>query len=158
MSAVFSLEPGHFQEAQQQDATLANVIKALQLGHSVTEPTAFARQASKLFLQNGILCRLYHPTRGASLTQVIVSTTMRQLVLQQLHDHSGHLGVAKKLGKVKECFIGQDTNVMWRSRYSSASRVNVAIRYSTIPEHHWVQSGHTTHLRRSHGTLRVLYP
>ena len=104
MSAVFSLEPGHFQEAQQQDATLANVIKALQLGHSVTEPTAFARQASKLFLQNGILCHLYHPTRGASLTQVIVSTTMRQLVLQQLHDHSGHLGVAKKLGKVKECF------------------------------------------------------
>ena len=155
VSAVFSLEPGHFQEVQQQDATLANVIKALQLGHSVTEPTAFARQVSKLFLQNGILCRLYHPTRGASLTQVIVPTTMRQLVLQQLHDHSRHLGVAKTLGKVKERFYwpGYERDV-----YSSASHVNVAIRYSTIPEHHWVQSGHTTLLRRSRGTLRVLYP
>ena len=29
---------------------------------------------------------------------------MRQLVLQQLHDHSGHLGVAKTLGKLKERF------------------------------------------------------
>ena len=67
VSAVFFFGAGHFQEAQQQDTTLANVIKALQLGDSVTEPTAFARQGSKLFLQNEILCRLYHPTRGASI-------------------------------------------------------------------------------------------
>ena len=100
MSAVFSLELGHFQEAQPpwlmslRHCSWVSLLQNL-LRLSVRPANYFFRMES---------CRLYHPTRGASLTQVIVPTTMRQLVLQQLHDHSGYLGVAKTLGKVKERF------------------------------------------------------
>ena len=58
----------------------------------------------KCFLTNGILCREYVENGVTHHTQIVVPSNLRNTVLCQLHDHSGHLGLKKTLGKVKERF------------------------------------------------------
>ena len=101
VATVLAMESSQVRTAQQQDPILSQVYKALEAGQPFTEPTVLARQANRLLLRDGMLCRRYQPSNGSEIIQVVIPTTMAKLVLQHLHDSSGHLGGAKK---VKERF------------------------------------------------------
>ena len=62
-----------------------------------------------VFLQDGILCRLYKPSLLSTRhTQIVIPNTLIPSVLQQLHNQGGHLGVQKTPGKVKERYYWPD--------------------------------------------------
>ena len=86
-------------DSQRSDPFLSDVIKALEEGRV---PTGLSRQADKLFLKDGILCRKYRSQLGVEVSQLVVPRGLNSAILKQLHDRGGHLGVSKTLAKVKE--------------------------------------------------------
>ena len=127
VSAVYSIDSQALREAQRQDVVLSKIISAMQSGIQISEPPSFARQANKLLLKDGVLCRTYQPSRQSSVVQVVIPVSMRDAVLQQLHDAGGHLGVARTLSKVKERFYwpGYEVDVeQWVKRCEPCQRRN----------------------------------
>lgn len=86
-------------DSQRSDPFLSDVIKALEEGRV---PKGLSRQADKLFLKDGILCRKYRSQLGVEVSQLVVPRGLNSAILKQLHDRGGHLGVSKTLAKVKE--------------------------------------------------------
>ena len=62
------------------------------------------RKQGEYLLKEGLLMRQQGGS-GGSRTQLVVPVTLRQMVLEELHDKSGHLGIHKTLEKVKERFF-----------------------------------------------------
>ena len=64
------------------------------------------RQSHRLFVNDeGVLCRSFRSSNTQPVTQqIVVPLALQRTVLVQLHDHSGHCGVLKTMGKVKERF------------------------------------------------------
>ena len=87
-------------EAQAADIKISNTIKAISLGNPPNRRTCLR---GNFFIQNGVLCRKFRESRGASaITQIVLPSPLRSKVLSHLH--SGHLGVKRTLEKVKERF------------------------------------------------------
>ena len=54
-------------------------------------------------MKEGVLCRTYQTSlSSAEHTQIVIPGSLKSIVLNQLRNQSGHLGVQKPLGKVKE--------------------------------------------------------
>ena len=65
--------------------------------------TCKAPGLKRAFLEDGVLCRTFHPSSSSGgHLQVVIPDILKQTVLQQLHNQSGHLGLQKTLGKLKE--------------------------------------------------------
>ena len=88
-------------ENQLADAQIAPVVEALQEGKP--PPSNSSPRLRRAFIQNGLL---YHKFRESSLsvatTQLVVPCTMKSMVLWQLHNESGQLGVRRTMERVKE--------------------------------------------------------
>ena len=90
-------------EAQLKDDQLAPIVKALSDGTSF--PSKVAPGLRQAFLRNGVLYRQFRQSSMSPMTaQLVVPNTMKDVVLNQLHDQAGHLGVHKTTEKVKERF------------------------------------------------------
>ena len=89
--------------AQRTDKILLPVISALSSRSPL--PTDVAPGLRRSILEDGVLCRRF---RSSSSTeghlQVVIPDTLKSVVLQQLHNQSGHLGIYKTLEKIKERF------------------------------------------------------
>ena len=79
--------------AQQADKQLKPVIEGT---HNQTYPPSTHPGLKKCFVLDGILCRKYIENGVKAYTQIVVPLS---LVLKQLHDLSGHLGVKKTVGE-----------------------------------------------------------
>ena len=90
-------------EAQLKDDQLAPIVKALSDGTSF--PSKVAPGLRQAFLRNGVLYRQFRQSSMSPMTaQLVVPNSMKDVVLNQLHDQAGHLGVHKTTEKVKERF------------------------------------------------------
>ena len=82
---------------------LAPIVKALSDGTSF--PSKVAPGLCQAFLRNGVLYRQFRQSSMSPMTaQLVVPNSMKDVVLNQLHDQAGHLGVHKTTEKVKERF------------------------------------------------------
>jgi len=87
--------------AQAADGTLSNLMKTLSGGGTI--PAIVAPGFKRAFLQDGVLCRSFQASSSSSChTQIMIPSNLQSIVLQQLHDNSGHLGEQKTVAKVKE--------------------------------------------------------
>ena len=67
----------------------------------------YCAQWQSLKLQNGVLYRIWEtPSSDATVLQLVLPKSLRPEILQQMHNSktSGHLGVAKTLGRIRERF------------------------------------------------------
>ena len=79
------------------DVYTSQIIEVLKNGESTDK-----RGKYRYLMNDGVLCRLL--IGGSHPPQVVVPVTLRSLVIEQLHDKSGHLGVQKTLEKLRERF------------------------------------------------------
>ncbi|KAL5516223.1 hypothetical protein EMCRGX_G001504 [Ephydatia muelleri] len=92
-----------FLKAQEEDPALGKVIEALKNGTAV--PSSTVPGLKKTFLQDGLLCRKFRASCSDSVcTQLVVPKGHVKIILENLHNESGHLGVQRTTEKVKECF------------------------------------------------------
>ena len=90
-------------ENQLSDVQLAPVVEALKGGRP--PPTDSAPGLRRVFLQDGILCQKFRESSSAAANiQLVIPDNMKNIVLQQLHDYAGHLGVRGTTENVKERF------------------------------------------------------
>ena len=106
---------GDLQSAQLADPDLAPIITALS-SHSAL-PSNIAPGLKNVFLCDGLLCRNFRQSSSSrNLIQIILPTSLKRNILQQLHDHSGHLGIHKTTESVKQRFYwpGYESDIeMW---------------------------------------------
>ena len=127
------------QGAQMADADMAPIAKwLLKSEHKPAWPTVASHSAStkmywaqwsSLRLRDGVVYRLWETPAGDSVTwQLLLPKTLRSEALYQLHNTStsGHLGISKTLGRVRERYywIGcrQDVQRWCRNCDTCASR------------------------------------
>ena len=106
---------GDLQSAQSSDPDLAPIITALSLHNAL--PSNIAPGLKNVFLHDGLLCRNFRQSSSSSnQIQFILPTSLKRTVLQQLHDHSGHLGIHKTMENIKQRFYwpGYESDIeMW---------------------------------------------
>ena len=86
-------------EAQLKDDQLAPIVKALSDGTSF--PNKVAPGLRQAFLHNGVLYRQFRQSSMSPTTaQLVIPNSMRDIVLNQLHDQAGHLGVRKTMEEI----------------------------------------------------------
>ena len=109
LSRVASIIPGcsstieSIGDAQLQDEQLLPIVKALSDGTSL--PSKVAPGLRQAFLHNGVLyCQFRRCAMSPSTAQLIVPNSMKDDVLNQLHNQAGHLGIHKTTEKIKERF------------------------------------------------------
>ena len=89
-------------DAQDEDPQLHPLITALGQGDPLPDCPAGLRRC---FLKNGILCRQYTSSNNSTPhIQVVVPTSLRDEILQHLHNQSGHFGVKRTTLNVKTRF------------------------------------------------------
>ena len=112
-----SRSPREIRVKQLNDADIKPVIKWMEENvkkppweviapHSQTTKV-YCAQWQSLKLTDGVLYRIWEtPSGDATVLQLVLPKSMRHEVLQQLHNTktSGHLGVAKTLGRLRERF------------------------------------------------------
>ena len=92
-----------FLKAQEEDPALGKVIEALKNGTAV--PSSTVPGLKKTFLQDGLLCHKFRASCSDSVcTQLVVPKGHVKIILEKLHNESGHLGVQRTTEKVKERF------------------------------------------------------
>ncbi|KAL5457023.1 hypothetical protein EMCRGX_G034258 [Ephydatia muelleri] len=92
-----------FLKAQEEDPALGKVIEALKNGTAV--PSSTVPGLKKTFLQDGLLCCKFRASCSDSVcTQLVVPKGHVKIILENLHNESGHLGVQRTTEKVKERF------------------------------------------------------
>eukprot|EP00731_Ephydatia_muelleri_P031108 Em0022g622a len=92
-----------FLKAQEEDPALGKVIEALKNGTAV--PSSTVSGLKKTFLRDGLLCRTFRASCSDSVcTQLVVPKGHVKIILEKLHNESGHLGVQRTTEKVKERF------------------------------------------------------
>ena len=91
------------QSAQLADPDLAPIITALASQNAL--PSNTAPGLKNVFLRDRLLCRKFRQSSSSgNQIQVILPTSLKTTILQQLHDNSGHLGIRKTIENVKQCF------------------------------------------------------
>ena len=92
-----------FGKAQADDPQLGPVIEALK--GAVALPSTIVPGLRKTFLQDCLLCRKFRASSQDSVhTQLVVPCSHIKIILQQLHNDSGHLAVHRT---TKNVSIGQ---------------------------------------------------
>ena len=91
------------QSALLADPDLAPVITALASQSAL--PSDTAPGLKNVFLRDGLLCcKFQQSSSSGNQIQVILPTSLKTTVLQQLHDNSGHFGIRKTTENVKQRF------------------------------------------------------
>ena len=140
----FSLD--QIREMQHDDKIIAKVIDLKRkkeppdkqfLYKQDSELRTLCAQWNHLEVKNDVLYRQWEPMdcREPSYTQLVVPSVMRKEILHQLHAHktSGHLGIAKTLGKLRQRFYwpGHKADV---ERWCTSCRTCEAINSSLNPK------------------------
>lgn len=114
------------QSAQLEDAQLRPVVVALKSGKPLPAGTPPGLRRGRLC--KGVLCREFRECSSREAhTQLVVPTSLREVVCNQVHDRSGHLGIYKTMEKVKERFYwpGYENNIRsWLQRCEQCQRRN----------------------------------
>ena len=106
-------------QAQHADDQLKLLISALE--SQQTLPGSLAPGLKQAFLLDGILCRKFG---AANSTQMVIPKSLKSTVLEHVHNKSGHLGVTKTMGKVKEGFTGQVTKMRYGHGLAAVCNAN----------------------------------
>lgn len=105
-----------WKEVQVQDPTLSALYNWVdknqrpkwdEISSPDEETKTYWAQWSRLILHKGVLCRKYYDDKTDShFLQILVPYSLREDILNQLHDHvtAGHLGMTKTLEKVQKRF------------------------------------------------------
>ena len=89
-------------EAQANDSLTKAALSAIKSG---TQLPQRLHNRGKFLVKDGVLCCIFQESRGATpITQVVVPSSLTELVLKHLHDESGHFGKMKTIEKVRERF------------------------------------------------------
>ena len=92
----------HMDMEQDKDDYLRMVKEAVKNGDP---PPGLTRQKNKLLLDNGVLCRRFKERYDSPpRIQILVPSHLQRIVLEHLHDRSGHCGVLKTTEKIRERF------------------------------------------------------
>ena len=129
---------------QAKDASLSEIMQKLQTDGS-------DHKHGEYQLKKGLLMR----QRGGSddsHTQLVVPAALRQMVLEELHNKSGHLGTHKTLEKVKERFYWQGYEQDVRNMVQQCERCQNELTLFQLSMLSLALSRATIHLRSSHGT------
>ncbi|XP_059808194.1 uncharacterized protein LOC132382212 [Hypanus sabinus] len=105
------LSPGEVATAQQNDPGIGTVWRAVEKGDGALAEKAkhpyvplLLKEWSRLKLKTKILYRVTTPPDQPRCWQLVLPEEYHQTVLQALHDDSGHLGVEKTYGLLKDRF------------------------------------------------------
>lgn len=97
--------------AQQEDSGIGQVWLALKKGditlvdktkHRIS--SLLLREWDKLKMQKGVMYRIIRPLGKSYCSQLVLPEKYRSMVIKSLHDDSGHLGLDKTYGLVKDRF------------------------------------------------------
>ena len=113
-------------EAQGKDSKLSPVIRALTNGKPL--PLSTPPGLRKAFIHDGLLCRQFRQSSNlATKTQLVIPDSMKDIVLQQLHNQGGHLGISKTTENIKARFYwpGYEQDIQaWISSCQQCQRRN----------------------------------
>ncbi len=135
---------------QKQDEVLAKVMNLKQkrndppdkvtLYNEDSEYKTLCSQWNNLEMHNGILYRKYIPEdpRDPEFSQIVVPKKLRKEILHLLHSHktSGHLGITKTLGKLRQRFYwpGHKADVeRWCKECKACEKVNISLNPKRAP-------------------------
>ena len=86
-------------EAQAKDAYMASVLEAVKQGKP---PPGLTRQNRKIFIHKGVLCRRYKESGDSEpCIQMLIPIDLRSMILEQLHDRAGHMGIKRTMESVR---------------------------------------------------------
>lgn len=114
-------------QEQVKDVYTSQIIEALKNGESTDK-----RGKYRYLMNDGVLCRLL--IGGSHPPQVVVPVTLRPLVIEQLHDKSGHLGVHKTLEKLRERFYWPGCDLDVKNAIQQCDRCQK--RNNPVPKQH----------------------
>ena len=87
---------------QAQDVELLKNFEALEAGSDL-QHLSVAPGLRKVYIKDWLLCRTFQDSSTKfTHTQLIVPSSLRDTVLTYLHNKAGHLGIRKRLEKIKE--------------------------------------------------------
>ena len=86
-------------KAQLADPQLSNFKLQLQEGTPLHNcPTGLR----KCFLRDGLICRTFKDsTTQLEHTQIVIPSTLKHVILKEIHNHLGHFGAKKTLERLK---------------------------------------------------------
>ena len=113
-------------QEQVNDVYISEIMQKLQTNES-------NRKQGEYLLKERLLMRQQGGSDG-SRTQLVVPVALRQMVLEELHDKSRHLGIHKALEKVKECFFWQECEQDVRNIVQQCERCQK--RTNPVPTQH----------------------
>ena len=97
--------------AQQEDPSIGQVWSALSNGNinQVDKSkhqtySLLLREWDRLKMQNGVMYRIVTPSGKSRCSQLVLPEKYRNTVMKSLHDDSGHLGLDKTYGLIKDRF------------------------------------------------------
>ena len=127
---------GEIQQAQRKDPVLGRIWYYIDRGHEPArrekrkEPPAVAKllqQWDRLQICAGRLCRtMMDPTDGSKITQLLLASTMKDEVLQELHDKMGHQGIDRVEKLVRSRFYWPKIRSDIQHWISMCERCNLA--------------------------------
>uniref|UniRef100_A0A8C2CR87 Gypsy retrotransposon integrase-like protein 1 n=1 Tax=Cyprinus carpio TaxID=7962 RepID=A0A8C2CR87_CYPCA len=98
-------------EAQEDDAAIRSVIQAVKHGKwpeengSCLERSRFKKEMGKLMMKDGLLHRLSKRPSGEELTQLVLPSKFKEVVLKATHDDLGHLGIERMADLLRSRFF-----------------------------------------------------
>ena len=111
--------------AQQEDPQLVNLRQHLEKN---TFPQGFPPGFRKCFVKDGLICRQYtEANTSLTHTQVVVPTSLKNTILQEVHNQLGHFRVRKTFDHVKTRFywLGYEQDVeCWVKQCDQCQRRN----------------------------------
>ncbi|KAI3353735.1 hypothetical protein L3Q82_004965 [Scortum barcoo] len=98
-------------EAQEGDASIQSAIQAVKLGKwpeengSSPDCSRLKKEMGKLMMKDGLLHRLSKRPSGEEVTQLVLPSEFREVVLKATHDDLGHLGIERTTDLVRSRFF-----------------------------------------------------
>ena len=135
------------QQEQVNDVYISEIMQKFQTNGS-------NRKQGEYLLKEGILLRQQGGSDG-SRTQLVVPVALRQMVLEELYDKSGHLGIHKTLVKATELLFGKNVNKMSEILSNNVSGVKQKLPWFQLSMLPLALLRAIIHLRSSRGTLWV---
>lgn len=97
--------------AQEDDADIKSAIQAVKYGKwpeengSCSEHSRLKKEMGKLMLKDGLLHRLSKRPSGEELTQLVLPSVFKEMVLKATHDELGHLGIERTTDLLRSRFF-----------------------------------------------------
>ncbi|KAI5616885.1 hypothetical protein C0J50_23556 [Silurus asotus] len=97
--------------AQEDDAAIKSAIQAVNHGKwpeengSCSEHSRLKKEMGKLVMKDGLLYRLSQRPSGEELTQLVLPSVFKEVVLKATHDELGHLGIERTTDLLRSRFF-----------------------------------------------------